>query len=35
MPNGSDAHRFPTISQLIEDSIGPDPQRVEATQFPS
>jgi hypothetical protein len=35
VPNGRDANRFAAVGQLVEDPISPDPQRVEAAQFPS
>lgn len=33
MANSSDANRFSTLGQLIDDSVRTDPQRVKTTKF--
>jgi hypothetical protein len=35
VPNGCNANRLSAVSQLVENPIGPDSQRVEAPEFPS
>jgi hypothetical protein len=34
VPDGNHADRFSAVSQLVEDPIGPYPQRVQAAKFP-
>ncbi len=33
MANSGDANGFSAIGQLVEDSVGADPQRIQTAQF--